>query len=722
MKSKILAAVMTALLVASPLALAATLGQYPTYLFKAHALDAYVVVGSAASPADVVGAVDLATRLAGESYEEVSATASDATSGATSEEIPLGETIAGGSKLDSTLKQFKLSGLKDSSISFQDDTYDFHDEIILASNSGSGNTLDVETSLSASDDDYGSNVYLEATKDSLKYALVFDESINMSTATTDEPLEIDFLGKTLVVESVTDADTFTVRVGDQYTLNIDESVKVLGKTVTLKNVFSTGSVLIDVDGVSATVARNTQKTVNGIKVKPTDYGYSDTKEERVAVMLIGEETTKSYSDGDPYIGEDKNSPNWIWNLAGLTSTSPTLQIENDFVKDDFADTPVTVAGCYQFPTAYAKVCVDSLTVSTYQAYEMKIDTGVDLSDAGATYGTSNTVLTITSPGADEGLAVTVGGTNKTDTVYLKSHTDGNVAVFYVDTNNDVKWAGNLSLDTAYQEVAQINYQDTKGGDVTIDIRNVSAITGNYAMYVNVTNTVTANDNIRSTWVTASGVFDHLGTNADDSDSDELAWGLTPTSIGTKTKDLRTLYGIIVKNPDTNGAADKVSLSMPADQVKAKVVVYGPGGSSTTTSGNTIKKVVPVTTPVAKLDTEITDAATTGKNLVLVGGPAVNRLTAQAMGLSYPTFGGSGSLPFAEGEGYIAVKDGVFQTGKVVVIVAGWEAAQTRMATTLLQQYTSYASELGSNTAVKVTSLSASGITPITATTTTVAAV
>ncbi|PIZ35526.1 MAG: hypothetical protein COY38_02120, partial [Candidatus Aenigmarchaeota archaeon CG_4_10_14_0_8_um_filter_37_24] len=71
MKTKLLSAILTALMAISPFVAAVDLGSYPTFLFTNHNLDAYVVVGSAAQPADVVGAVDLAVRLAGESYEEV---------------------------------------------------------------------------------------------------------------------------------------------------------------------------------------------------------------------------------------------------------------------------------------------------------------------------------------------------------------------------------------------------------------------------------------------------------------------------------------------------------------------------------------------------------------------------------------------------------------------------------------------------------------------------
>jgi len=705
---KLISALMAVLLTLAPIVSAAyTLGDYPTFLFEDHNLDAYVVVGADAQPADVVGAVDLAVRLAGESYELVSAEGGTTISGGTSEEINLGDNIAQSGYFDPTLRKYKLSGLKDSSVSFQDDTYDYHEEIQL---SNTADHLDVETSLTGSDEKYADGVYLEIQKDALTYVFAFDETIYINETTSTEPLEIEFLGKNLVIESVVDDDSFTVRVGDEYTLTVGDSVKVLGKTVTLKNVFSSGSVYVDVDGATATIAQNQVKTVNGVKIKPTDYGYSDTKEERVAVLLIGEETTKTYNNGDAYIGEDKNDPNWVWKLSGLNTGSPTIGIENDFVKDDNTDNPVTIGQCYTFPNDYAKVCLDSLTVDSYQTYEMTVETGVDLSDAGGIWSqtTGATVLRITSPGENEGLEVLVGGSNKTDTIYLKADTSaGRVSVFYVDSNNDVKFAGNLTMSgETPHDLANINYQDTKSGDLKFTVLNASA---SY-LYINVyLESTLSSDDLTTKWATSSGDFHHLGDNADQADSSEIAWG--STSIGSKEYDQRTKYGVVVKNPDSNGASDKVTIEVPADQVKAKVVVYGPGGTASESEGGTIKKVVPITTAVAKLDTEISDPATVGKHLVLVGGPAVNRLTAQAMGLSYPTYGGSGLLPFAEGEGYIALYDGIFKSGQVVLVVAGWEADNTRMATSLLQQYSTFADELGSNTAVKVTSLSSSGITP-----------
>ncbi|MEM5878366.1 MAG: S-layer protein, partial [Candidatus Aenigmatarchaeota archaeon] len=669
MKDKIIASVLAAIIALAPIVSAAvTLGDYPTFLYKNNNLDAYVVVGSDAAPADVVGAVDLAVRLAGESYELVSVSGDTLISGGTSEDVELGSPIAATGFLDATLKKYKLPGLLESSVSFQDDSYDFHEEIIVADSVSLPTSPSVETALTTNDWDMGSNVYLLTNKQSLKYRFVFDENVDFTKATSDEPLEIEFLGKTLTITNVSLSNQqIIVRVGEEYTLNVGDSVTVAGKKVTLRNVGSSGtSAVIDVDGVVSTVG-TTQKTVNGLKVQVKETFYSETLSERMATLLVGTETTKTYTHTQEFIGENKNDPNWRWDLSGLTASPQYIGVYNDFVKDSYSKSPITTGGCYEFPYGYAKVCLDKLTVNDYSEYRFKSDTGVDLSNAGGS--TNEKVLTITSE-SKEGIVL---GTTKTNTVYLKYNTtanNGKLSVYYKDSNNKVQYYADVINAT----IGQLNYKDTKGNDLILAAAN--QLTTGFELII------VSSSNLTMSWTVSSQAVNHLGTKANQKDASELVYG--SQQIGTKEKDLRSEYGYVVLAPASNGDRDQVVVHVPADQVKAKVVVYGPSGSATTTEGGKIKKVVPVTTTVAKLDTEV-DPSTVGKHLVLVGGPAVNRLTAQAMGLSYPTYGSSGQLPFAEGEGYIKVYDGVFKSGQVVVVVAGWEAENTRMATSLLQQ-------------------------------------
>jgi S-layer protein (TIGR01564 family) len=306
---------------------------------------------------------------------------------------------------------------------------------------------------------------------------------------------------------------------------------------------------------------------------------------------------------------------------------------------------------------------------------------------------------------------------RTNRMWLVWNDTGNgTSVWYRNSAGAKVHAGVVQNDTANQNVARVYYGDTKSDNVEIDL--TSAVTSG-AGYVNVTLDVSGKatsdlqdgeDDMRMYWEVTSKSFSNLGVTASTEEADELQakrGTATYTNIGTKDEDHRSNYGVVIMNPKSHGASDEAVFKVPNEQVFAKVSVKSTGSTTTTASGG-VKQVVPVTNAVAKLDTEV--SLPVGKHLVLVGGPAVNRLSAQAMGLTYPTYGGSGLLPFAEGEGYVALVDGVLESGKYAVVVAGWEADQTRDACSVLQQFGSFSGQLDGNMAVKVSSVSASGIT------------
>jgi len=108
-------------------------------------------------------------------------------------------------------------------------------------------------------------------------------------------------------------------------------------------------------------------------------------------------------------------------------------------------------------------------------------------------------------------------------------------------------------------------------------------------------------------------------------------------------------------------------------------------------------------PVVKLDTEV-GAAKTAQPVILVGGPAINRLTAEALGLDFPTYGSQlpASVGLTEGTGILHLVENAFGGQHVALIVAGWEAQNTRDAANVLKDYTAYRTQLVGS-AVRVTS-------------------
>ena len=126
---------------------------------------------------------------------------------------------------------------------------------------------------------------------------------------------------------------------------------------------------------------------------------------------------------------------------------------------------------------------------------------------------------------------------------------------------------------------------------------------------------------------------------------------------------------------------------------ARVVL---GEATEKVAGEEVVKVLDVNrlqVPVAKLDTEV-DLATVDKNLVVVGGPYVNRVAAALLNVPYRDDNAIRALY----EDLGAIDKGLVKAfdlgeGKVALLVAGWRAEDTRLAASVLQQYERFADRL-----------------------------
>jgi len=185
---------------------------------------------------------------------------------------------------------------------------------------------------------------------------------------------------------------------------------------------------------------------------------------------------------------------------------------------------------------------------------------------------------------------------------------------------------------------------------------------------------------------------------------------TVYGVGTATQNIVDDKGVIVVSPASNGASDQVVVQIPDRTLAAKVYFGILGAGASSTGGSTYHQIVPITTPVAKLDTDPemqTGGSGLQKNIVTVGGPCVNKITAEAMNLTYPTCGAASTIP--ANAAIIQILDDVFTTGKKVVVVAGYNADNTRTACTVLQQYDTLLTGITASK-VTVTAATTAGIT------------
>ncbi|MBU3958160.1 MAG: S-layer protein, partial [Nanoarchaeota archaeon] len=178
----------------------------------------------------------------------------------------------------------------------------------------------------------------------------------------------------------------------------------------------------------------------------------------------------------------------------------------------------------------------------------------------------------------------------------------------------------------------------------------------------------------------------LGTTASSAEASDInvtTEASAPLGAGAKTQEeIVDDSGVIVLTPATYTASDKVVFKVPSKALAVKAYFGKSGAAATTGETTTTHTVIPVTTDVVKLDTEVMDAAALNNNVVLVGGPCVNTLVAN--------LAASGKFPYtcdtwpAENAAWVSVIQDAFQTGKVAVVVAGTRAQDTDLAALAIQ--------------------------------------
>ena len=184
------------------------------------------------------------------------------------------------------------------------------------------------------------------------------------------------------------------------------------------------------------------------------------------------------------------------------------------------------------------------------------------------------------------------------------------------------------------------------------------------------------------------------------DNDDLTSGMTN-------------YGVYAEEMNEDNDPDSLTVHYPLEQVlpQAFVVFEGAVVSEGGAAG-TVTYEVPnrIEIGAALLASQVSDV--TAANVLSVGGSCVNEVTAELLGLPYPSCGEASGL--MEGEGVIKLVD---NGDNVAVIVAGWDAEDTTRATRVLSDWETWqdANKLvGEEVTVTGTSLTNYDVTPVTA--------
>ena len=168
-------------------------------------------------------------------------------------------------------------------------------------------------------------------------------------------------------------------------------------------------------------------------------------------------------------------------------------------------------------------------------------------------------------------------------------------------------------------------------------------------------------------------------------------GTSGISLGSDSTitDYVDLYGTYVRK--TTSGQDTLWIYYPDDQLSANVFVLANDAMVAQTTGgggSSVKSATPVKTALGKLDTEVTSADKSTKNLILVGGPVVNTLVGE-LATAGKTRDTAWYRSQGAGTALIDLVDNAFTSGRSALVVAGHSAPDTRSAASRMQNYDAY---------------------------------
>jgi hypothetical protein len=686
---------------------ATTLDQYPGFLVSAGQLNAYVVVGSggtdpAGLASDIAGAVDIAVRLAELQYSKTTVSVSGAP---TVDGITRDISIAGGatqvltsSGFPPTLRDFHFTGLKVGTVNFKGTDYNYHEEVVV------DNNVKLDHTYSASNVN-GTQKLTIGTNKQIEYKFVFDSNIT-GLGTTASPdyanvLKLKIMGQDFVITGV-GPDGFKALVGSYGLADATTPVVSGGYSVYVLDggsggpgtgwakiqIKDSGGNVLVTDSLYVGDSKTYTLGSTTYKLKLTAVFASTISNTVSGQLVFGTDVDKSYPNTPDQSPDHRFPGTTDWYVYGSGFGNGVTNNGSIGVVYWPTETQYLKAGdVFKAPNDYFELSFTGWNVDKFATITIEKVTGqsiydnpTDTTPAGSNlngFKISSDVkgtIQITSPDWWDKVYVLFNGTNcaTTCSVWIGHEYSGKIVKDAFTANILASLPYIQTFTLSYGSAQSVNYllefNVTSGPTLSVKLTDSS---GNYPVIFD----------YKFDSLTANPPTFKLGTTANSAEDTDIQSG--SDNIGKASQDVVTDTPVIVLSPSSYTGSDKVAFKIPADELKARVA-FGKVGAATTVGGVYYTFAGPVVSPVAKLDKELTAADKASKHLIVVGGPCVNSVAAEVLGLVYPACGTDSGL--TPDTAKIGVVDDKYASGLKVVLVYGWEAKDTRLAANVLQNY------------------------------------
>jgi hypothetical protein len=731
-----LGALMTGATLAFP-ALGASLADYPSPFVQDGEANFSVVVGSNAAASDVAGAVDVAVTLGGQPTVEKTAQTEGEASYSISEGVALervGEKIVGGAPKGDELNNAKNTIRGDDLALLEQKTFQNEDGDELDSRTKVRLLSNAPLKFGKTADDLDEPITYFDTQTGPLYELVWNPDSFMPNNTANE--EVKLFGKTLTFagsDSDLQPDEF-VMYGSAVTetINTGDSKEIMGSTVEVVGANDAkATATIEVNGERKTVEAGNQYTVGGEKVYIEDVFITTIPEKTasVSISLGSEEWTfkngSALSMGDDdvdgtnvlidYSDGKVNSVNINVTPSNLDKDTNAqgydeynyLEMGGEFVDPVFGTTKISFAGM-------------NVPADSENREEIRIEgDGNDIKMTFTNLAGNEYSMDMINKSMEIREDLYVSGTptvEEDEYVLVKAgsapHFTHILEVKNVDVDDEVCEVVDVATgedvgifeptNTCVLELEEEITATASDGEITVSSGVTSNIyTKNHMNIslgmINGTDTETIlvsedyNEDLRDEL--SGAIVSDAEINVTHDGDEALVKGGIDDKLGIVSVEDEddvggTPFGTMVTYDDEDDAY--ITLSVPNKEVNYKAFFGSEAATVSSSAGGevTYDEIQPITSSVARLDTEIEAPADVTEDLILVGGPSVN--------MHVKTLVQEGKLEgtdenatetwnmWSEDTPEIQLVEDAFAEGQTALVVAGYSAEDTRAASEALQ--------------------------------------
>lgn len=444
-------------------------------------------------------------------------------------------------------------------------------------------SISVETGLTFANRDqkWQDKVFVPAMRNSFGYAFSFIEPADFSGVSEDFPAEIGFLGRYIEIVDVPTDTSITVFDGIKIMMEYQNMYSIENKTLRLEAVGDT-SVIVSVDNISGTVNVGQTRTINGIQVRCNSAFNADGTIYDSAYLSVGKNIFVTYSNGDPFIDEDQNSPAWIWDITGMTSDYPVMGVHWGLDIDDTIETdnplyshPLYEGEAYIFPWDFADIEFISVSQTLHTNYDIFSEVS-DLykspSDTIPVYADAKVIEFHSYSSNNSGLRIL---NQTTDTLYFYSPSNTSVfEIFFKDPSTE-KAVGNIELNLPVNTTTDTilgyitnsnNYSDE---DVPIKLQftkyNQTLENGYLVLDFDTRYGPNAQDILKIFIQSTPLGFEYLGHSLEDAyTTNDIIYsdGSVETDISDWENNQRMRTGVIIVDPEATQKSDTLVMSVP----------------------------------------------------------------------------------------------------------------------------------------------------------------